>query len=97
ALEVRPLRFHNAVLVQIIPPQPVNLVCTIIVLAAWEVQRPPPLHPRWYTNSGTPNSKLKNAEYEVIDDSQEHWWKVKDMGNVGYIPSNYVKPKLYWA
>ncbi|XP_055838392.1 tyrosine-protein kinase Btk29A isoform X2 [Episyrphus balteatus] len=36
----------------------------------------------------------KNAEYEVIDDSQEHWWKVKDQhGNVGYIPSNYVKPK----
>ncbi|XP_002036184.2 tyrosine-protein kinase Btk29A isoform X1 [Drosophila sechellia] len=36
----------------------------------------------------------KNAEYEVIDDSQEHWWKVKDaLGNVGYIPSNYVKPK----
>lgn len=36
----------------------------------------------------------QNAEYEVIDDSQEHWWKVKDaMGNVGYIPSNYVKPK----
>ncbi|XP_017854787.1 tyrosine-protein kinase Btk29A isoform X2 [Drosophila busckii] len=36
----------------------------------------------------------KNAEYEVIDDSQEHWWKVKDaIGNVGYIPSNYVKPK----
>lgn len=20
----------------------------------------------------------KNMEYEVIDDSQEHWWKVKD-------------------
>lgn len=20
----------------------------------------------------------KNQEYEVIDDSQEHWWKVKD-------------------
>ena len=36
----------------------------------------------------------QNAEYEVIDDSQEHWWKVKDaVGNVGYIPSNYVKPK----
>ncbi|CAO1339322.1 unnamed protein product [Diamesa hyperborea] len=36
----------------------------------------------------------KNAEYEVIDDSQEHWWKVKDSaGNIGYIPSNYVKEK----
>lgn len=20
----------------------------------------------------------KNEEYEVLDDSQEHWWKVKD-------------------
>ncbi|XP_047522572.1 tyrosine-protein kinase Btk29A isoform X1 [Pieris napi] len=36
----------------------------------------------------------KGAEYEVIDDSQEHWWKVKDEnGSVGYIPSNYVKEK----
>ncbi|CAH0560479.1 unnamed protein product [Brassicogethes aeneus] len=36
----------------------------------------------------------KNQEYEVIDDSQEHWWKVKDSkGNTGYIPSNYVKEK----
>lgn len=36
----------------------------------------------------------KNAEYEVMDDSQEHWWKVKDkQGNIGYIPSNYVKAK----
>ncbi|KAJ8922493.1 hypothetical protein NQ315_007521 [Exocentrus adspersus] len=36
----------------------------------------------------------KNQEYEVIDDSQEHWWKVKDTkGNVGFIPSNYVKEK----
>lgn len=36
----------------------------------------------------------KNAEYEVIDDSQEHWWKVKDIqGTIGYIPSNYVKAK----
>ncbi|XP_072941985.1 tyrosine-protein kinase Btk isoform X1 [Epargyreus clarus] len=36
----------------------------------------------------------KGAEYEVIDDSQEHWWKVKDgNGLVGYIPSNYVKEK----
>lgn len=37
---------------------------------------------------------LQNAEYEIIDDSQEHWWKVKDQhGTIGYIPSNYVKPK----
>lgn len=37
---------------------------------------------------------FQNAEYEVIDDSQEHWWKVKDaQGNIGYIPSNYVKEK----
>lgn len=36
----------------------------------------------------------KNAEYEVIDDSQEHWWKVKNQhGQIGYIPSNYVKAK----
>ncbi|KAG4080691.1 hypothetical protein HA402_013221 [Bradysia odoriphaga] len=38
----------------------------------------------------------KNAEYEVIDDSQEHWWKVKDQhGTIGYIPSNYVKAKEF--
>lgn len=36
----------------------------------------------------------KGAEYEVIDDTQDHWWKVKDEhGSVGYIPSNYVKEK----
>ncbi|KAF2880984.1 hypothetical protein ILUMI_25200 [Ignelater luminosus] len=36
----------------------------------------------------------KNAEYEVLDDNQEHWWKVRDThGNVGFIPSNYVKEK----
>lgn len=37
---------------------------------------------------------MQGAEYEVIDDAQEHWWKVKDChGAVGYIPSNYVKEK----
>ncbi|XP_065342828.1 tyrosine-protein kinase Btk isoform X3 [Cloeon dipterum] len=36
----------------------------------------------------------RGAEYEVLDDSQEHWWKVKnDQGAIGYIPSNYVKEK----
>ncbi|KAI4463657.1 tyrosine-protein kinase [Holotrichia oblita] len=39
-------------------------------------------------------SLKKNAEYEVIDNSQEHWWKVRDsQGNVGFIPSNYVRQK----
>ncbi|XP_048270039.1 tyrosine-protein kinase Btk29A isoform X1 [Bombus terrestris] len=39
-------------------------------------------------------SLVKGAEYEVLDDSQEHWWKVKDEhGSIGYIPSNYVKEK----
>ncbi|XP_050494242.1 tyrosine-protein kinase Btk29A isoform X2 [Bombus huntii] len=37
---------------------------------------------------------VDGAEYEVLDDSQEHWWKVKDEhGSIGYIPSNYVKEK----
>jgi len=36
----------------------------------------------------------KGEEYEVVDDSQEHWWKVRDkFGGIGYIPSNYVKEK----
>lgn len=39
-------------------------------------------------------SLVKGKEYEVLDDSQEHWWKVKDEnGSIGYIPSNYVKEK----
>ncbi|KAK9703552.1 SH2 domain [Popillia japonica] len=39
-------------------------------------------------------SLKKNAEYEVIDNSQEHWWRVRDsLGNVGFIPSNYVRQK----
>ncbi|XP_018563801.1 tyrosine-protein kinase Btk29A [Anoplophora glabripennis] len=50
-----------------------------------------------YKYEATESSDLsleKNQEYEVIDDSQEHWWKVKDSkGNIGFIPSNYVKEK----
>ncbi|GJQ77519.1 hypothetical protein Trydic_g20908 [Trypoxylus dichotomus] len=39
-------------------------------------------------------SLQKNAEYEVMDNSQEHWWKVRDsLGNIGFIPSNYVRQK----
>lgn len=36
----------------------------------------------------------KGEEYEVVNDTQEHWWQVKDKyGTVGYIPSNYVEEK----
>ncbi|KOC60955.1 Tyrosine-protein kinase Btk29A [Habropoda laboriosa] len=43
---------------------------------------------------GLSESVFQGAEYEVLDDSQEHWWKVKDEhGSIGYIPSNYVKEK----
>ncbi|XP_064607740.1 tyrosine-protein kinase Btk-like [Liolophura sinensis] len=37
----------------------------------------------------------KDREYEILDDSNEHWWLAKDVltGKTGYIPSNYVKQK----
>ena len=36
----------------------------------------------------------KGEEYVVLDDSQDHWWQVQNkQGNVGFIPSNYVKEK----
>ncbi|XP_025205884.1 tyrosine-protein kinase Btk29A isoform X2 [Melanaphis sacchari] len=39
---------------------------------------------------------VKGCEYDVIDDSQDHWWKVRDEhGAIGYIPSNYVKEKEF--
>ena len=37
---------------------------------------------------------VKGDEYEVLDDSQDHWWQVRNkMGEEGFIPSNYVKEK----
>ncbi len=37
---------------------------------------------------------VKGEEYVVLDDSQEHWWQVQNtLGEVGFIPSNYVKEK----
>ena len=31
-------------------------------------------------------------EYVVLDDSQDHWWEVRNSrAEVGFIPSNYVK------
>jgi len=39
-------------------------------------------------------SLAKGEEYVVLDDSQEHWWQVQNAaGQVGFIPSNYVKEK----
>ena len=36
----------------------------------------------------------KGEEYEVLDDSQDHWWQVRNkVGEEGFIPSNYVKEK----
>lgn len=36
----------------------------------------------------------KGEEYVVLDDSQDHWWQVRNsMGEEGFIPSNYVKEK----
>ena len=36
----------------------------------------------------------KGEEYLVLDDSQEHWWQVENKsGEMGFIPSNYVKEK----
>lgn len=39
-------------------------------------------------------SLIKGEEYEVLDDSQDHWWQVRNKhGEEGFIPSNYVKEK----
>ena len=37
-------------------------------------------------------SLVKGEHYVVLDDSQDHWWKVESAtAEVGFIPSNYVK------
>ncbi|XP_025085386.1 tyrosine-protein kinase TXK-like isoform X2 [Pomacea canaliculata] len=37
----------------------------------------------------------KGEEYEILDNSREHWWLAKNKkGKQGYIPSNYVKKKF---
>lgn len=37
----------------------------------------------------------KGEQYEIIDNSREHWWLAKNStGKQGYIPSNYVKRKF---
>lgn len=37
-------------------------------------------------------SLVKGEQYVVLDDSQDHWWKVESStSEVGFIPSNYVK------
>ncbi|KAJ8297441.1 LOW QUALITY PROTEIN: hypothetical protein KUTeg_023972 [Tegillarca granosa] len=38
---------------------------------------------------------IQGEEYEILDDSREHWWLAKNnIGEQGYIPSNYVKKKF---
>ncbi|XP_041359830.1 tyrosine-protein kinase TXK-like [Gigantopelta aegis] len=38
---------------------------------------------------------VQGEEYEIIDDSREHWWMAKGKkGKKGYIPANYVKKKF---
>ncbi|XP_047738749.1 tyrosine-protein kinase Btk29A isoform X4 [Hyalella azteca] len=37
-------------------------------------------------------SLVQDEEYEVLEETEEHWWKLRDKhGNEGYSPSNYVK------
>ena len=37
-------------------------------------------------------SLVKGEQYIVLDDSQDHWWQVKNSTmDVGFIPSKYVK------
>ena len=37
-------------------------------------------------------SLIKGDKYRIVNDSQDHWWQVENSsGQVGFIPSNYVK------
>ncbi|KAL5012838.1 hypothetical protein ScPMuIL_011389 [Solemya velum] len=39
-------------------------------------------------------SLVHGEEYNILDDSREHWWIARNnQGKSGYIPSNYVKKK----
>ncbi|XP_052793360.1 tyrosine-protein kinase Tec-like isoform X2 [Mya arenaria] len=38
---------------------------------------------------------ITGNEYEILDDSREHWWFAKNQpGDTGFIPANYVKKKF---
>lgn len=38
---------------------------------------------------------IAGMEYEVVDDSRDHWWLAKNsQGEKGFIPANYVKKKF---
>ena len=42
--------------------------------------------------TGKPEGDEEHNEDAGIDDSQDHWWEVRNShGEVGFIPSNYVK------
>jgi len=80
-----PTNSHNAVLT----PGPSATIETVAAAPKKVVA----LYPFQAIESGD-ISLEKGEEYEVVDDSQEHWWKVRDkFGAIGYIPSNYVKEK----
>ncbi|XP_045204192.2 tyrosine-protein kinase Tec-like isoform X1 [Mercenaria mercenaria] len=38
---------------------------------------------------------VTGSEYEILDDSRDHWWLAKNQnGEKGFIPANYVKKKF---
>lgn len=38
---------------------------------------------------------IAGMEYEILDDSRDHWWHAKNsQGEKGFIPANYVKKKF---
>ncbi|WAQ99733.1 TEC-like protein [Mya arenaria] len=55
-----------------------------------DIQKPVP-QPR----RAPKEKKIFGNEYEILDDSREHWWFAKNQpGDTGFIPANYVKKKF---
>lgn len=94
------LQVADVQVVEVPPASPTNSHSTILTGPAVTIEtvaaapkKVVALYPFQAIESGD-ISLEKGEEYEVVDDSQEHWWKVRDkFGAIGYIPSNYVKEK----